>query len=314
MSRYLVGLSGGVDSSVAAALLVEQGHEVIGASLRLVDDPSAPSHRSCCSQEDLAAARALCAQLDIPYYVFDLRARFDELVIQPFVLDYLQGRTPNPCVLCNQHFKFGELLQRALAQGARLATGHYARLLQLQGRTWLARACDRGKDQSYFLYRLSHQAIVSTDFPLGGLTKVEVRAHARRLALSVQHRPESQEVCFAEEGAATFVAGRAGRQVCAGVVRDEQGQALGEHAGIHNFTIGQRRGLGIGGGPRRFVTAIDGSSGAVEVGPDSALFKRQVILEQIQWSGEKDMDTKELRAKIRARHEPAAVRDRKSVM
>src|SRR6186713_2400525 len=255
----VAALSGGVDSATAAGLLVEQGHRVVGMTMRLYDarGTAASAGGRCCGPRDVEDARAVCAHLGIPFYVVELAAEFAAAVVDDFVEAYLAGETPNPCVKCNQHIKFTPLLERARAIGADvLVTGHYARLEDGA----LRRGADAGKDQSYFLFSMPARELGSVRFPLGALTKEEVRAHARRLGLPNADKPESQEICFVPDGDhGSFVAARA--LVRPGAIRDEAGRELGRHDGVHRYTIGQRRGLGVASTAPLYVTAIDAERG-----------------------------------------------------
>jgi tRNA-specific 2-thiouridylase len=282
--RVVVAMSGGVDSAVAAARCVAAGDEVIGISLRLARD----GNGSCCSLDDFHDARAVADRLGFPHYVFDLTAEFERTVVDPFVAEYLAGRTPNPCARCNQHVKFGTLWQRARELGAaRLATGHYARTDAdpETGRPRLLAARDAAKDQSYFLFALDEATLARTLFPVGELTKAEVRAAAAAFDLPVASKPESMEVCFVPSGdAAAFIE----RRVPASALRpgrivDEAGRTLGRHPGIHRFTVGQRRGLGLGGGPRRYVRRLDVARGTVVVDARDRLGDRGLVAREVSW-------------------------------
>jgi len=278
--KIVVAMSGGVDSSVTAALLVEQGHEVLGVSLRMWEENQGP--RVC---SDHRGAEQVAEYLEIPHELIDLRAKFVDTVVKPFASAYLHGRTPNPCVACNRDFKLGTLLAWARQQGVDcVATGHYARVQQGEATNHakLSRGLDRNKDQSYFLFALSQEQLTHTIFPLGGLHKSEVREKARSLGLPAAERPESQDICFGDYKA--LVATHAGEQeLGAGDVVDRAGNVLGSHHGIHSVTIGQRHGLGIAASEPLYVLEIDASSKRVIVGKRDELRCQGLIARDVNW-------------------------------
>ena len=284
----VAALSGGVDSATAAGLLVEQGRRVVGMTMRLHDSGPAAEGR-CCGPRDLEDARAVCAHLGIPHHVIDLSAEFTAAVVENFIEAYLAGETPNPCVKCNQHIKFTPLLARARAVGADLlVTGHYARIAD----HGLYRGRDAGKDQSYFLFSMPGDELGAVQFPLGGMTKDEVRAHAERLGLPNARKAESQEICFVPDGDhAGFVARAAvTRRPKPGAIVDEAGAVVGRHDGVHRFTVGQHRGLGNLATPKPgdklFVTAIDPDRAEVRVGPRASAERTELAIHDIRWLSE----------------------------
>jgi tRNA-specific 2-thiouridylase len=285
----VAALSGGVDSATAAALLVEAGCRVVGMTMRLHDPrgstPTAAGR--CCGPRDIEDARAVAAHLDIPHHVVDLAAEFAVAVIDDFIGAYLAGATPNPCVKCNQHIKFTPLLERARQVGAdALVTGHYARI-GADHDLW--RGVDADKDQSYFLFAMPATELGAVWFPLGGMTKHEVRAHARRLGLPNADKAESQEICFVPDGDhAGFVAAsavRRGRSAPGpGLIVDRSGTELGRHDGIHQFTIGQHRGLGnLTTRERMFVVALDPAANRVVVGPRPEAERTELVVRDLRW-------------------------------
>ena len=286
----LVAMSGGVDSSLAAALLLEQGYAVTGVTMHLWagEEGKGPDESRCCSLEATEGARRVCQLLGIPYYVLNLSREFEAGVVERFVSEYARGRTPNPCIACNREVKFRLLLERARALGFRyLASGHYARI----GRTEegarssyrLLRGVDRGKDQSYVLYMLGQEELARLLFPLGEMTKAEVRREAERRGLPTAGRPESQEICFIpDDDYRRFLAGRLPGAARPGPIRDLAGNVLGTHRGLPSYTVGQRKELGISGRPRPlYVIALDPAENALVVGPEEALLRSTLEAEEV---------------------------------
>jgi tRNA-specific 2-thiouridylase len=281
--RVLVAMSGGVDSSVAAARLVDQGHDVIGVTLHLWDYPDDGSVRGrCCAPEDLFDARRVADRLGIFHYTYDRRELFEREVVTPFVDAYLGGVTPSPCVHCNRGVKVRELLEIADDLGAAfVATGHYARVDTTRAPAALLRAQDLSKDQSYFLHMLPPEVLSRLMFPLGSSSKSEVRAQALELGLAGADKGESQELCFVQQGRyAEFVSQRAPERVRPGDIVDETGRRLGSHAGIHRFTLGQRKNLGVATGERAYVVGVDAESRTVTVGARDRLLSRGARVER----------------------------------
>jgi tRNA-specific 2-thiouridylase len=311
--RVVVAMSGGVDSSVAAALLAEQGHDVIGLSMQLYDQRGEQGFGSCCTLDDLYDARRVAASIGIPHYVLNFERQFQETVISNFVREYAAGRTPLPCAHCNSDLKFSTLLDRARGLGAEhVATGHYARVEHDGGRWLLRRSADRDKDQSYFLFSLTQEQLARAVIPVGGLQKPDVRAHARRLGLNVAEKPDSQEICFVPDGDyASFVERQAPAAATAGAIVDSGGQVLGSHGGVHRFTVGQRKGLGVSAPAPLYVLKIDAPTATVTVGPRAALEQTTLTASDVNWiSMEAPAAWTDVSAQIRHRHRPAPGRVR----
>jgi tRNA-specific 2-thiouridylase len=301
--RVLVAMSGGVDSSVAAALLRDAGHDVTGVTLRLW---GGATDSGCCSVSDVEDARRVAAQLGIAHYVFNLADEFARAVVEPYATEHAIGRTPNPCVECNRSIKFGVLLARAETLGFdAIATGHHARVdRDAAGRWRLLRGIDAAKDQSYVLYMLGQSHLARTLLPIGELTKAEVRAHASRLRLRTAAKPESMDVCFVRrEDRVRFVRDRVGAR--RGAVVDTSGTVLGTHPGIEGFTVGQRRGLGVATGSPRYVVDLDVATATVTIGSATELLCDRVALRDTTWVDREPRRGERVQVQTRAHGAPA---------
>jgi tRNA-specific 2-thiouridylase len=349
--RVVVAMSGGVDSSVAAALLAEQGHEVVGLSMQLYDQHDGqPAFGTCCSIDDLHDARRVASALDIPHFIVNFERPFKEQVVANFVREYLSGRTPLPCAHCNSDLKFATLLDRARGLGAEgVATGHYARVERdADGRYVLRRGLDASKDQSYFLFALTQEQLCHALFPVGGWHKDEVREYARARKLPVADKADSQELCFVPDGdyarfidehadsstkltvalrLPPFDAAHGGpelvegpkaenalgrrhlRVTSDGPIVDREGTVLGRHSGVHHFTVGQRKGLGLATGAPLYVLELRPTENTVVVGPREALEETTLTASLVNWiMGTPPSDALRVQAQIRYRHRPAAAR------
>ncbi len=334
--RIAIAMSGGVDSSAAAALLQDAGRDVVGLSMQLWNQERLPELKApvgvrssghCCSLDDIHDARRVASYLGLPFYVVNFGEQFEVRVVQKFIGDYFQGRTPIPCVECNNFFKFDLLMNRALQLGAqKLATGHYARIQynRSSGRYELLRGIDQAKDQSYFLFGMTQSQLLRTEFPLGHMTKPEVRDFARRKLLPTHEKPESQEICFVPGGAYTdFIeayqadlaktadlktaSSESRREEVRGEIVLRDGTVLGQHRGVHFFTVGQRKGLGVATGQPLYVLAIEPATNRVVVGEDSELLQRSLLVRNVNWISVQDLESPlRVHAKIRNKHEAAA--------
>ena len=314
--RIVAAMSGGVDSSVAAALLAADGHDVVGLSMQLYDQRGGTqSFGSCCTIDDLHDARRVARRIGIPHYIVNFERQFDERVISPFVQEYAAARTPIPCVRCNSDLKFASLLDRARGFDAeQVATGHYARVETVPaagGRAVrrLRRAADQTKDQCYFLFSLTQSQLARASFPLGDMRKAEVRDYARDHGLLVADKPDSHEICFVPDGDyAAFVERRLPEGAREGPVVDAAGRLLGRHRGVHRFTVGQRKGLGVSGAVPLYVTAIDAASDTVTVGPRADLERTTLTAGGVNWIEETPREGYPVTAQIRHHHPPAPAR------
>ncbi len=308
--KAIIAMSGGVDSSVAALLMLEQGYECTGVTMKLFsnDDVGVPKLHSCCSLDDVADARSVAANLGMPYYVFNFADRFEHDVIDRFVDAYVHGQTPNPCIDCNRYLKFDQLFVRAQELGCDyVVTGHYAQISydDTKGRYLLRKAVDPLKDQSYVLYSLTQKQLAHVQFPLGGLHKTEVRALAEKHGFVNAHKHDSQDICFIKEGTyADFIEARLGRKFPAGNFVDESGKVLGRHKGIIHYTVGQRKGLGLALPQPMYVKEIDTQNNTVILATNDGLFTKNVTAKNINLI-DCDAITGQRRVKARIRYHHA---------
>lgn len=309
--RVVVAMSGGVDSSVCAYLLKEQGFDVVGITIKTWSNDECRDEKSkgCCSLNDISDARAVARNLNIPFYVLDLSSDFQEKVIDYFVDEYFLGRTPNPCIECNNHIKFGLLHEKAVQMGAEwIATGHYARKELLAGRYCVREGVDRSKDQSYVLFGLTQEQLKQTLLPVGELSKKEVRAIAEKIGLRVHNKPDSQEICFVKSKYGDFVKEYAPERLPGhGNIVNEEGVVLGSHEGAHLFTVGQRKRLRLPEPSPYYVTRIRPETNEVVVGHESDLLASRVVVQKMNWQLE-PREGEELSVKIRSRHEKSGAR------
>ncbi len=315
--KVVVGMSGGVDSSVAAFLLKKQGYEVIGVTMQIWQDEEEyvqQENGGCCGLSAVEDARKVAQDLGIPYYVMNFKAEFKDRVMDYFAAEYLRGKTPNPCIACNRYVKWESLLKRSLDIGADyIATGHYARIRRLaNGRYTICNSVTATKDQTYALYNLTQEQLAHTLMPVGAYTKDEIRRIASEAGLRIAHKPDSQEICFVSDGDyASFIEEYTGQKLPAGNFVTKDGRVMGEHKGIIHYTIGQRRGLQLPMGRRIFVTGIRPETNEVVIGEDEELFTRVVRADRLNFMSEAGIDgEKEVVAKIRYNHRgaPAKIR------
>lgn len=300
--RILVAMSGGVDSSTTAAILKREGHDVVGVTMQLWD--YGDGEGGCCSADDIRDARRVADQIGIPHYVVNYMDIFKKYIVEDFINKYISGRTPNPCVLCNQFMKFNFLLRRAMELGAEyLATGHYAGIEEDGGKLYIRKAKDEIKDQSYFLFALTQKELRRIIFPLGSMTKNEVREIAKEMNLRVANKPDSQEVCFITGGDyRDFLRVHTRMNSKRGEIVDTDGNVLGYHWGIFSFTVGQRRGLGIAKGKPLYVIKVEPELNRVVVGEGKDILRTALIADNIIWADEPPLGEVQIKAKIRYRH------------
>lgn len=307
--KILVAMSGGVDSCAAALMLHEEGHPVVGVAMQVWDyrkNGGNSSRATCCAPADFDDARDVANKYDFPFYVFDFEDSFNESVIEPFVNSYLNGYTPNPCLNCNRHVKFKALRDRAKALGCgKIATGHYAQIKQLtSGDYALFTSVDKNKDQSYFLYAMTQNDLKNTLFPVGGMEKPEVRKYLDQNDCEVASKDESQDICFVSSSVGSFIEKQKNLKARSGAIVNKEGETLGEHNGIYNYTVGQRKGLGLSAPNPLYVLNIDSSENTVVVGEKNELAQNSFVVKDINWILGKAPDSKiKSIVKLRYRHE-----------
>lgn len=306
--RVVVAMSGGVDSCASALLLCEQGYSVIGVAMQVWDyrkNGGNATRATCCAPSDFDDAREIAFSKDFPFYVFDFEDSFYQSVIKPFVDSYVSGRTPNPCLDCNRKVKFRQLRDRAESFGAnKVATGHYAQIKEKKdGSLGLFTSVDLQKDQSYFLYELNQDDLKKTIFPVGGMHKPKVRAYLEEKGFELASKAESQDICFISSSVSEFVEKESGVKSKTGLIKDEEGKVLGEHQGVYNFTVGQRKGLKVSHQHPLYVLNIDQDDNIVTVGPQEALEQKEFYLKNVSWvSGKVPTSAVEANVKLRYRH------------
>lgn len=305
--RIVVAMSGGVDSSASAILLSEEGYDVVGVAMQVWDyrnHGGNSSKATCCAPADFDDAREIAEKSNFPFYVFDFEESFEDSVINPFIESYLDGLTPNPCLDCNRKVKFGRLRERALSFGAsKVATGHFAQIKdKLNGEYGLFTAKDRTKDQSYFLYAIKQEELSKTIFPVGKMQKSEVREYLKTKGFKLASKPESQDICFVSGTVSEFIEKKRGK-LPQGDIVNSKGDVIGRHTGIYGYTVGQRKGIGIGSANPLYVLEVDRTDNKIVVGEKDELAKKEFFLNNVNWISGKEPNELVARVKLRYRHE-----------